>query len=80
MGRDTTTQEDEVTEVGLQARIITFRTHNFVVDQHIRQHNDAAAEATVRAKKRRRPMMIITDASQNTQFFPKEKFLRAKVA
>ena len=76
MGRDTTTQEDEVTEVGLQARIITFRTHNFVVDQH----NAAAAEATVRAKKRRRPMMIITDASQNTQFFPKEKFLRAKVA
>ena len=36
-GTPTTTQEDEVTEVGLQARIITFRTHNFVVDQHIRQ-------------------------------------------
>ena len=52
-GTPTTTQEDEVTEVGLQARISTFRTHNFVVaaKQRSAQAAGAAAPATRKKKK-----------------------------
>ena len=50
-GTPTTTQEDEVTEVGLQARISTFRTHNFVVAAKQRSAQAAAAAPATRKKK-----------------------------
>lgn len=71
-GTPTTTQEDEVTEVGLQARISTFRTHNFVVAAKQRSAQAAGAAAPATRKKRRPIMMIITDITKHSFSPPKE--------